>query len=289
MSRSPRFCILFSVGFFLVPSLAMAHGVVGPRFFPATIASDDPFAADELALPTVTLFNHEQEFDFDYGKSIVPGFAIGVGLGYLHATPPGDPPASGFTNLAISPTLELWRSPAHEFVLSAGLEWEIGGSGSKTVAERFSTTTPSFKFGKGFGDLPDALAYLRPLAVTTTIGYAIPGDPTQSRVIEWAGAVEYSFLYLQTNVRDLGWSGFAAHLTPLVEYRFSSPVNGGGTTGTINPGILWSGQQEQFAVEAIIPVNQASGSSVGIIAQLHFYLDDLFPHSLGKPIFGNPR
>ena len=30
-----------------------AHGFAGSRFFPATIATDDPFVADELALPTI--------------------------------------------------------------------------------------------------------------------------------------------------------------------------------------------------------------------------------------------
>ena len=27
----------------------------------------------------------------------------------------------------------------------------------------------------------------------------------------------------------------------------------------------------------------------GAIAQLHFYLDDLFPHSLGRPLFGGNK
>jgi hypothetical protein len=37
---------------------AHGHGIVGPRFFPATIATDDPFAAaDELALPTISIFH----------------------------------------------------------------------------------------------------------------------------------------------------------------------------------------------------------------------------------------
>jgi hypothetical protein len=32
-------------------------------------------------------------------------------------------------------------------------------------------------------------------------------------------------------------------------------------------------------------VNRATGSNIGAIAQLHFYLDDIFPHSLGRPLF----
>jgi hypothetical protein len=280
----------FLIGAFFIPASAGAHGVVGERFFPATISSDDPFAADELALPTITAFNHESNYDFDYSKSIFPGFAVGIGMGYVDATPPGDPAATGFTNFHIAPTLELFRSPEHEFIMSAGLDWEIGGSGSKSVADRFSTYTPTIKLGKGFGDLPDDMAYLKPFAITGTVGYAVPGTSTSSKSIEWAGALEYSLLYLQNNVRDQGLSNFVAHLTPIVEFSFSSPLDaGGGTTGTFNPGLIWSGQQEQIAVEAIIPANHASADTIGVIAQLHFYMDDLFPNSLGAPVFGGKR
>jgi hypothetical protein len=57
--------------------------------------------------------------------------------------------------------------------------------------------------------------------------------------------------------------------------------------GTVNPGIIWSGQSMQFGVEAIIPVTKATGKNVGIIAQLHFYLDDFFPQTIGRPLLGN--
>jgi hypothetical protein len=281
-----RFGAVLCIGTLFIPAIAQAHGVVGSRFFPATISSDDPFAADELALPTITAFNHETDYDFDYSKSIVPGFAIGIGIGYTDVNAPGDPAATGFSNLRISPTLELLRSSEHEFILSAGLDWEIGGSGSESIADRFSTYTPTIKFGKGFGDLPDGMAYLRPFAITGTVGYAIPGTSATSKSVAWAGALEYSLLYLQNNVRDQGFSNFIAHLTPVVEFSFSSPVNGGGTTGTFNPGLIWSGRQEQISVEAIVPVNHATGDTIGVIAQLHFYIDDLFPSTLGTPILG---
>ena len=39
----------------LPASSALAHGFAGDRFFPATILTDDPFVADEMSLPTVTL------------------------------------------------------------------------------------------------------------------------------------------------------------------------------------------------------------------------------------------
>ncbi|MGN6057042.1 MAG: hypothetical protein ACTHOI_00470, partial [Sphingomicrobium sp.] len=270
---------------------AFAHGVVGQRFFPATITTDDPFAADELALPTISSFDHETDVDFDYSKTILPGFAISVGIGHVDANSPGEPRQRGFGNLEVSPTLEVARDAKHEFIVSAALDWEIGGTGSKHVAERFSTYTPTIKFGKGFGDLPDSMAYLRPFAVTGIVGYAIPGAHDEAKSIEWGGAIEYSLLHLQNNVHDQGFSNLVAHLTPIVEFQFSSPTRAGErrTTGTVNPGLIWSGQQVQLAAEAIIPINRASGRGVGFIAQLHFYMDDLFPHSLGRPLFGGRK
>ena len=275
----------------IVPDLAHAHGIVGDRFFPATIATDDPFAADELALPTVSLGNHEEHYDFEYSKSIVKGFSISFAGGYINSHPPGGPNASGFDNFEITPTWQFLTDPDGEFVMSAAISFEIGGSGAHSVADTFTTYTPTILFGKGFGQLPDSMALLRPLAVTGTIGYAIPGTGTESKSIEWGGALEYSLLYLQTNVRDQGFSTFVAHLTPVVEFDFSTPTDagGGGTTGTFNPGLIWSGQYTQLAVEATIPVNHASGDNVGVLMQLHFYIDDIFPHSLGTPLFGDNR
>ena len=293
-AATPRFTLLAAaplVAVAFAPTPAIAHGVIGERFFPATISTDDPFAADELALPTITSFNHETDIDFDYSKSILPGFAISIGIGHVDAKSPGQARQKGFGNLDISPALEVHRDSSHEFIVATGLDWEIGGTGSKAVAQRSSTFTPTIKFGKGFGDLPDSMKYLRPLAVTGTVGYAIPTAHDVSKSIRWGGAIEYSLLYLQNNVRDQGFSNFIARLTPLVEFSWSSPTRtgDGGTTGTINPGLIWSGQYVQLAAEAVVPVNRASGHGLGFITQLHFYIDDIFPHSLGRPIFGGKK
>jgi len=51
-------------------------------------------------------------------------------------------------------------------------------------------------------------------------------------------------------------------------------------------GVIWSSKYTQFGVEAIVPINERTGHSVGVIGQVHFYLDDLFPRSLGRPLFG---
>jgi hypothetical protein len=56
-------------------------------------------------------------------------------------------------------------------------------------------------------------------------------------------------------------------------------------TGIIDPGVIWAGQRTQFGVEAMIPVNCENGRIVSVITQVHFYLEDIFPTTTGKPLF----
>ena len=89
--------------------------------------------------------------------------------------------------------------------------------------------------------------------------------------------------YLKSAVVDLGLPDFFNHLIPIVEASLQTPVSNTFssrtvTTGTISPGVIWVGLYYQVGIEALIPVNRQSGTSVGVIAQLHLYLDDIFPY-----------
>ena len=84
---------------------------------------------------------------------------------------------------------------------------------------------------------------------------------------------------------------FINHLIPIIEFQMSTPVannfgNSSVTTGTINPGVIWVGSYFQVGLEAMVPVNKESGSAVGVIGQLHLYLDDMFPTTIGQPLLG---
>ena len=48
---------------------ADSHGFAGARFFPATIATGDPFVADELALPTVAFFKDNGDVNTSWGTT----------------------------------------------------------------------------------------------------------------------------------------------------------------------------------------------------------------------------
>ncbi|MGE5157293.1 MAG: hypothetical protein ACM3OF_04010 [Gemmatimonas sp.] len=312
---------VFGVGVALVPlRTGGAHEIVGNRFFPATLGIDDPGVNDELALPTVDSFKtgddppfRQRDISGEFAKRITEDFAISLGSAYtfLRSVDPTVPGASGFQNLETTFKYRVFKSAEHEFVLSTGLNVEWGGTGAASVgADPFNTYTPTLYFGKGLGDLPDTFSWLRPIAITGQLGYAMPErnstttfgiDPDTGaltaatdfnpRVLIWGGTIQYSMPYLKSAVMDLGLPDFINHLIPLVEASLQTPVSntltsGTLTTGTINPGVIWVGSTFQVGVEALVPVNRQSGRNVGVIAQLHYYLDDIDPHGIGKPLFG---
>lgn len=314
---------LLGFGAAFVPlSQSAAHEIVGNRFFPATLTVDDPGVNDELALPTVDSFNtgdvppvRQRDISGELSKRITEDFAISFGttytfLGPIDRTVPG---ANGFQNLDTTFKYRVFKSPEHEFVLSTGLSVEWGGTGTTNVgAEPFNHYVPNIFFGKGLGDLPDTFSWIRPVAITGRVGYSIPAqsftttfgvDSTTGvqtvatdfhpRVLNWGGTIQYSMPYLKSAVIDLGLPDFINHLIPLVEANLQTPVantltSGTLTTGTINPGVVWVGKYFQVGIEALIPINRQSGSNVGVIAQLHYYLDDIDPRGIGKPMFGGP-
>jgi hypothetical protein len=190
-------------------------------------------------------------------------------------------------------------------------------------AESFSTLSPVLLFGKGFGDLPEALNLLKPLAITGRLGVDIPtrsknvtttvfpsnggggdesnGEPmaeggtaTEQEVeynpvsLSWGFTVQYNLQYLQAFVKDVGLGAPFDRMIPLVELPLETCLNrgcGGQTTGTVNPGLIWFGKSIQLGLEAAIPINDRSGKNVGVRGLVHFFIDDLFPQSLGRPIF----
>jgi hypothetical protein len=306
MSRATLVALCFAI-----PAVVHAHGFAGKRFFPATLATEDPFVADELSLPTLFYQKfpssgdepggRETDFAVDVSKRITENFGIGIGATYKTIHPDGGDTQRGFDNLEASIKYKFYQDDVHEAIMSAGIDWDIGGSGSRRVgAESFSTVTPGVFFGKGFGDLPQNMKYLRPLAVTGLVGIGIPSRSSTTTIndegdidvernphtLEWGFSIQYSLPYLQSFVQDVGLKAPFNRMIPVVEFAMSTALDrgGSGTSGTVNPGIIWAGQDIQLAVEAVIPVNDRSGNSVGVLAQLHFFLDDLFPQTIGRPL-----
>ena len=303
---------LFACAFMLwlvTSATAEAHGLIGKRFFPATLATDDPFVADELSLPTISYLKLRgseeapptKQFDLsgELSKRLSPDLGVSVAGTFIILDPDGGSSVTGFDNLELAAKYVFFKSAEHELLVSLGLSWDVGGTGSKKVdAESFNTWTPQLFFGKGFGDLPDQLELMKPFAITGALGLAIPSrvhnktfetdedgnvdvkKPLNATVFQWGFSFQYNLQYLQSYVRDVGLPTPINRMIPIVELVLETPIDGrnaGHTTGTVNPGIIWFGKYFQLGIEAVIPVNHDVSKNVGALAQIHFYLDDIWP------------
>ena len=269
-----------------------AHGVIGKRFMPSTMTLEDPFPSDELAMTggrgSKNIEGRESGVGFEFAKRLTPDLAIGVEWEYIFVNPSEGHKTSGAGNPEISLKYALFRSVEHEGILSVGLGVEAGGVGSKRVAERVTTITPALFFGKGLGDLPDALNYLKPLAITGSVGVNIPANRKLSgeeernpTTVAYGFALMYSVPYLQSFVKDVGLGAPFDRLFPVVEFNFETHANNpkrGRTDAFVNPGLMWAGKYIQLGVQAQVPMNSRSGKDVGVKGLLHFFLDDIAPN-----------
>jgi hypothetical protein len=290
-------------------SNAFAHCFVGERFFPATLITDDPCVADEMSLPTVDYFptagiggpaGKEVDIEADISKRITADFGVTIADTWTQIRTPGAPTMAGFADLVTTFQYQLLKDAPDQLALMVGLIVNWGGTGATNagIGTSYSTLSPALYVGKGFGNLPDQLSWAQPFAITLEASYDIPSSSFDlatgafiPQTVAWSGSLQYSLPYLHANVIDLGLPDFFNHLIPLVEASFLTPVannfgNSSVTTGFVFPGVIWVGAYYQVGLEAIIPINKESGSGVGVIGQLHFYLDDMFPATMGQPLIG---
>nr|WP_321985857.1 hypothetical protein [uncultured Lichenicoccus sp.] len=304
------------------PLQASAHVIAGARVFPVTLTFDDPGVSDEASLPAFTYVRngadggtgptHEVDLGWEYDKTITPDTALIFNDGYDIQQVNGSKTQSGFENIYATGKWQAYTNADHEFVTSLGIIREIGGSGTDhTGADHYGSTAPTGYFGKGFGDLP--IGMLRPLAVTGELGYTIAdkevkeieqpaaaSSPFTDGVAAqynngnsnaWAGAfsIQYSIPYLRSQVEDLGLPGFLGNMVPLVEFTWTSPASAHasqGATWTAAPGVIYLAQWGEIGLEALVPLNKATGTTVGAVGLVHFFFDDLFPNTIiGHPIF----
>jgi hypothetical protein len=307
MPRQSRFLLALILLLTLPTSRAFAHCFVGDRFFPATLAIDDPCVADELSLPTVQWSKTadmppatEWDISAELSKRITQDFGISIGDTWSQITQPGGPKRVGFADLETTAQYQLLKDDPHELALLLGLIVDWGGTGASDsgIGTSFSLLTPTFYFGKGLGDLPDSFGWLRAFAVTGQIGYQVPtrsfdvvANASIPQVLFYGASIQFSMPYLKSEVEDYQLPEFINHLIPIVETQLSTPAannfgNSTVTIGTVNPGVIWVGTYFQVGLEAPIPVNRESGHGVGILGQLHLYLDDMFPKTIGQPLLG---
>jgi len=274
---------------FLGAAPASAHAIAGQRLFPSTLTFDDPGIGAELPL----VFSHLHDDGIDQNdlgmsvtKPITPSFSMTAATDYLGMTGGGLPNVHGWDNFALGAVWQVYLNPATESIGSFEIDRTFAHTGSRAVRSDYSTWSPQFNFGQGLGMVH--ASWLRPLAITGAIGADLPNDPQVPRMLNWDFSLQYSIPYLQDFVKYAGVKAPFNKMTPLIEFPMQTCLDRGchgQTTGYIAPGVIWIGHYFQWGVELQVPVNHRTGNSVGIMFAFDFYLDDLSPHSFGKPLF----
>jgi hypothetical protein len=291
---------------------AQAHGIVGNRLFPGTLAFDDPAVMDELILPAVSSLKHPGE-GVDVTDNLISGtfsrlltstVAFEIESGWMHRNW-GTAQRWGLDTTTLGLKGLLYKNELHEVMISAGLGWGIGRTGAQGVgAANPDTLQPGIFFGKGFGDLPDGFSWLRPFAVTgaVTLEHPMAGSATNFGIdfdsgqlgpmltravdtLHWGFAIQYSTYYLTGSYKPgkLPKDEPLHQVIPLVEFAFDTP-RGEKTAATMNPGLAYVADTWQIAAEAIVPLNSEGGRTIGVRANLFLFLDDLIPAVFGKPL-----
>jgi hypothetical protein len=294
---------------------AQAHGIAGNRYFPGTLTFDDPAVADEwitqASRSTHPAFDGREVTDYSvneaFARLLTPTLSIGLDTGWAERHRAGFPTQSGIEATGLTLKALVHEDDPHETLISTSFTWTIGGSGNRAVdADGPHTLTPALFAGKGFGDLPDGLSWLRPFGIaagvapefatsrsSTTRGI----DPATGQmstisvtnataVIHWGFALEFSTLYLTDRFDGRPPREEPLNqLVPLVEFAFDTPLGGDGKTAAmLAPGLSYVAETYQVAAEALLPLNDHAGHGAGFRAQLLFFLDDLVPSLFGQPL-----
>ena len=293
---------------------AGAHTIVGDRVFPATLTIDDPGVNDELALPSFAYmeainpdgspgsFNYS--LGWEYMKTITADLGVSVGSGgYNWQTRPG---AQGWSNIETQIRYAIWQDAKAEAIVATAVSYDWGNTGSPQSAslpsDPFSTLTFKLYGGKGFGDAE--ADWMKPLAITGEFDASFPMTATNAdgglnpTSVTYGATLQYSLLYMNSQVREV--PELFRRLIPAFEAIFTTPVsnlapNAPGqfasnvTTGVVGPSLYYIGRYFEVGLMAQAPINRESGAHPGALAIVDFFLDDLAPDTLGKPLFGPPQ
>jgi hypothetical protein len=165
MSRnlgSLRACALALLFVPVTFTASFAHCFVGARFFPATLAIDDPCVADELSVPTVDWFRtgdsppaSEWDVSAELSKRITEDFGISIGDTWSQIHQPGGFTAAGFSDLETTFQYQLLKDPNHELAMLLGVIVDWGGTGAvhcsplPTISGKVSAIFPTAPDGSG--------------------------------------------------------------------------------------------------------------------------------------------
>src|SRR3981081_334613 len=151
-------------GFLLLLAIGseVSAGYVGDRYFPSTLATTVPTAADFynppnlVVLPSTATTPSTREIDIPntYSRLITKDWSVFFTETFRILEDSNRGRRSGFDNLVIGTQYQLYTNPEHQFIFTVGGTAAIGGTGTPGIASPFSTPTPPPQIGQSFRVVP---------------------------------------------------------------------------------------------------------------------------------------
>ncbi|HZP41084.1 MAG TPA: hypothetical protein VFD84_06195 [Candidatus Binatia bacterium] len=274
-----------------------AHGVVGQRSFIEPFVTEDVNPKNEFVIGRPE-WDHSREgkvlsVGFGLEKKISDRFSLTLDSSWNELSPREreEPHESGFDNLGITGKYAFWIDPAREAIASVALEATAPVGSADAGAEKDWSFKPFLLYGKGAGDLPPSLRYLRPFAVQGDAGFEVSIDHDRTTTFAHDIAIQYSIPYLQSFVRDFGLRWPLNALIAVTEFNFEHPVHGGGVgeaVVTTTPGVVYVDRRIELGIAGRFPLSGAAHRELdwGVIGLVDVFIDDLLPWTRWQPIGG---
>jgi hypothetical protein len=273
---------------------AGAHGVVGQRTFIEPFITEDANPKNEFVVARPEWLDSRDGRDVSEGfgleKKLADRFSLTLDSAWNHVSPDAsdEPSQSGFDNLGITLKYAFFVDPDHESIASFAVESTAPTGSADVGAEKNWAFKPFFLYGRGFGDLPDSLRYLRPFAVQGDFGPEVSAGPGTATTFAHDVCLQYSIPYLQAAVRDLGLGWPLSDLIAVTEFNFEHGVHGeeaGRDVISMTPGIVYMDRYVEigFGGRVLLSGDARDDFDWGIIGIVDLFIDDIFPWSRWQP------
>ncbi len=280
------------LGLSIGAATARAHGVVGDRSFIEPFVTEDVNPKNEfvIARPEWDNSRDGRSFSLGYGleKKLSDNLSLTLDSAWLDVNSNDGHQSTGSDNLGITLKYAFFRNEPHEAIVSAAVE-STAPTGVRSVgAEPDWSFKPFLLYGKGAGDLPDSLAYLRPFAVQGDAGFEVALDHDRSTVLAHNICIQYSIPYLQQSVRDFGLPWPLNDLIGVVEFNFESGVHAtehGDNPVVVTPGVVYMDRWIEVGLAGRFPLNSRANDDLGygVIGIVDLFIDDLLPWTKWQP------
>ncbi|MGC2494633.1 hypothetical protein [Candidatus Binatus sp.] len=222
-------------------------------------------------------------------KTISSDASFSLFVGYQRLEQEGEDAAvSGFSNLGLGYKHLLLALPADGFVLTINptLELPVGDS---RVSETHPRAGGDLLFQKGFGDLPESLAILRPAGIEGDAGFESKVTGARDDLLNADLELEYSLGYLDANVAAGSVPMLLRDLTPHLDFDYAQYLSAHNNSSApdleLTPAIAWMNDTFEVNLGAQIALNRASSGTgpVAFVWLLGVSYDQLLPALGWKP------